>query len=87
VVGSKGEEVVDALDEGALEDGPLPAEERHHHQRRHRPVHHQQPRHLHPAGDPHALAWGPPLPSLPANLVDTVKGNRSQTEETRNLLC
>ena len=40
-VGAGGEEVVDALDEGALEYGPLPAEERHHHQRRHRPVRHQ----------------------------------------------
>jgi hypothetical protein len=60
----------------------LPAEERHHHQRRHWPVHHQQPRHLHPSGEPHALAWGPPLPSPPANLVDPVKetaaGRRKQ---------
>lgn len=48
VVGAEGEEVVDALHEGALEDGPLPAEEGHHHQRRHRPVRHQQPRHVHP---------------------------------------
>lgn len=48
VVGAEGEEVVDALHEGALEDGPLPAEEGHHHQRRHRPMRHQQPRHVHP---------------------------------------
>lgn len=27
VVGAEGEEVVDALDEGALENGPLPTEE------------------------------------------------------------
>lgn len=30
-VGAGGEEVVDALNEGALEDGPLPAEKRHNH--------------------------------------------------------
>ena len=77
VVSAEGEEVVDALDEGALEDGPLPAQERHHHQRRHRPVRHQQPRHLHP------VAGSSPRPRRLTAAGDSDRSRQSQRNRRR----
>jgi hypothetical protein len=85
VVGAEGEEAVDALDEGALEDGPLPAKERHHHQRRHQPVHHQQPRHLHLAAA--APAFQLPSPGAEGVLIDPVRGTAAdRRKQSTNLL-
>lgn len=48
IVGAEGEKMVDALDGGALENGPLTAEEGDHDQQRCRSMAHQKPRYGHP---------------------------------------
>ena len=48
IVGAEGEKMVDALDGGALENGPLTAEEGDHYQQRCRSMAHQKPRYGHP---------------------------------------
>lgn len=47
VEGAEGDEEVDALNEGALENGPLPAEKRYNNQQRHQSMAHQKPLECH----------------------------------------